>query len=353
MLAVMLNAIINNNKYQQYRCFNNITGTFTRSLCSGATDTSTCSLAERCLIDPCGFKMASAIDISVAGHVDRTSTTVNSLTGLMLFWSLIPYLLAVFLATTTLLFFSDGSISPILLLLIQTIVNEGILKNSIQMDRPDGSCLYGLSYGMPSGHACTSIGMLAYLLFETHWNRPEIPTSSKLIITLMLLALLLPVPFSRVYLHDHYPSQVFLCTRALVRRGVVSGIRGRERKICKSEGDSGRGNGARESRTERMRAKAGREGKGKQEGAGRLGRVGGGWGAGPCGRAGGRGPRRRLGRAAPAPGRPATADAVRLAGGAARRPAAPLPRRLAGCRRRPLSTSRSFRLFPHHPPSRS
>ncbi len=126
----------------------------------------------------------------------------------MIFWSMVPYLLAVFLATAVLLFWSDGAFSPILLLLVQTIVNEGILKNAIKMDRPDGSCLYGKSFGMPSGHAVTSIGMLAYLLFETHWDRPELRPEHKAVASLALLALLLPVPFSRVYLHDHYPIQV-------------------------------------------------------------------------------------------------------------------------------------------------
>ncbi len=87
--------------------------------------------------------MSASIDISVAGSVDR-------LAGLMMFWSLVPYLMAVFLATAALLFFSDGSFSPILLLLLLTIVNEGVLKNAIRMDRPAGSCLYGQSYGMPS-----------------------------------------------------------------------------------------------------------------------------------------------------------------------------------------------------------
>ncbi len=121
---------------------------------------------------------------------------------------MVPYFLAVFLAAAVLLFWSDGAISPILLLLVLTIVNEGILKSSIKMERPDGSCLYGKSYGMPSGHAVTSIGMLAYLLFEIHWDRPELRPAHKALASLALLALLLPVPFSRVYLHDHYPSQV-------------------------------------------------------------------------------------------------------------------------------------------------
>ena len=94
--------------------------------------------------------MAAAIDISVAGSVNLVSTRVDVLAALMMFWSLVPYLLAVFLATAALLFFSDGSFSPILLLATQTIVNEGVLKNSIGMDRPEGSCLYGQSFGMPS-----------------------------------------------------------------------------------------------------------------------------------------------------------------------------------------------------------
>ena len=132
----------------------------------------------------------------------------------MIFWSMVPYFLAVLLATAVLLFWSDGALSPILLLLAQTIVNEGIFKNAIKMERPDGSCLYGKSYGMPSGHAVTSIGMLAYLLFETHWDRPELRPEHKALASLALLFLLLPVPFSRVYLYDHYPSQVAVPPRA-------------------------------------------------------------------------------------------------------------------------------------------
>ena len=151
--------------------------------------------------------MAAGLDISIAGAVNGTATAVNSGTALMIFWSLIPYFLAVMLATTSLLFWSDGAFSPLILLGITTVFNEGALKSIIRMDRPQGSCLYGLSYGMPSGHACTSISALSYLLLELHWDRPEISSPTKLAATAALVLFLAPVPFSRVYLQDHTPAQ--------------------------------------------------------------------------------------------------------------------------------------------------
>ena len=39
-------------------------------------------------------------------------------------------------------------------------------------------------------------------------ERPRLPRRRKRAITAALLVVLAPVPYSRVYLHDHYPSQV-------------------------------------------------------------------------------------------------------------------------------------------------
>lgn len=53
-------------------------------------------------------------------------------------------------------------------------MNEGIIKNLVEQPRPTGSCLYFMSFGMPSGHAATSIGLLTYLLLEKFVYHPNL-----------------------------------------------------------------------------------------------------------------------------------------------------------------------------------
>ena len=182
------------------------------------------------------------------------------------------------------LFLALGDLVPLTRLVVLgmiAVLNDLVIKKFIKQKRPIGSCLYFKSYGMPSGHAATSIGLLTYLLLELFvyhpnlfgglsccreggrysyvlgygWVRgeqdtpndasgdieqevdsnrgkrlPENDVNSFLLDSAAKqqdnkrmfgdwtyharaaghLALLLPVPFSRVFLHDHLRSQVLL-----------------------------------------------------------------------------------------------------------------------------------------------
>ena len=74
---------------------------------------------------------------------------------------------------------------------------EWILKPLAQQPRPPTSCC--ASVGMPSSHSMVSMGMTVWLLMECNasWS------------SLALLLLLMPVPFSRLWLGDHTVEQVF------------------------------------------------------------------------------------------------------------------------------------------------
>lgn len=93
---------------------------------------------------------------------------------MMIFYSLVPYLVGfVFLVE----FLAFGNLVPLTRLLVLgviSITNEVIFKNLLKQHRPEGSCLYFLSFGMPSGHAASSIGLLTYLLLEQSVYHPNI-----------------------------------------------------------------------------------------------------------------------------------------------------------------------------------
>lgn len=188
--------------------------------CLGLNDNKTCApLGVACVQSACGYKLARGIDLSVSGASNPlgSSTPTDVKAGFMIFWSLVPYGMFFCLFAAFLFAGDTTSLSFILLLGLLVIVNEGILKHSINQRRPQGSCLYFKSYGMPSGHATTSIGMLTNLLLETWIDRPYIcggvsrivfSFRNRCLFSVLLLVLLLPVPFSRVVLNDHYISQV-------------------------------------------------------------------------------------------------------------------------------------------------
>ena len=195
--------VANHKDTRQYRClFSGSLG----AICQGSWDNDTC-VEGVCSVDPCGSKLWTGLDISVAGAINGTSTTVDVLAGAMILWSLVPYLAVVVLISTTLLLRSTAALSPLGLFLSIVILNEGVVKRVLRSPRPIGSCMYGQSYGMPSGHAASSIGLLTYLLLEILCDRPQLSTAAKASACAALLFFLAPVPASRVYLQDHSWSQ--------------------------------------------------------------------------------------------------------------------------------------------------
>lgn len=246
--------------------------------CSGLDDQS-CASGAACIRSSCGYKLFPHIDASVAGSSDPyeedAATNPRSFAAVMSeFYSVVPYWMGfLYLA----LFLALGDIVPLTRLVVLgmiAVLNDMGIKKFIKQERPVGSCLYFQSFGMPSGHAATSIGLLTYLLLELFvynphlfgglsccreeggrilyvlgygWVRREHDTPhdalgdieqeihskrDKFLLNsaanklqdkkrLRLLggwiyhvraaghvALLLPVPFSRVFLHDHLRSQV-------------------------------------------------------------------------------------------------------------------------------------------------
>ncbi len=180
--------------------------------CSGPLDVTTCADLEAsvCTRSSCGYKLAEYIDISVAGAPDPWAkpTPTDATAAAMVAWSLVPYALVLVMVAWVLYAANTTSLACLALILVSTAVNEGVIKHIFKQPRPTGSCLYFMSCGMPSGHAQSSIGMLVYLLLETWVDRPRTPTWHKVSVSSGFILLLAPVPYSRAYLHDHWPQQV-------------------------------------------------------------------------------------------------------------------------------------------------
>jgi membrane-associated phospholipid phosphatase len=277
--------------------------------CQGLDDETSCANlvdsegnVASCIQSSCGYQLFDGFELSVAGTSDpydasEANNPKSSLSVISLFYSLVPYLM-VFIYSLS--FLITGNIVPLTRLLvlgILALINEAIVKQFVQQSRPVGSCLYFKSFGMPSGHSASSIGLLTYLLLEIFlfhpnlmcgltcqkqrhgdeiyyfawgcgWqkrkkhdtiginNAPNTPLSADIELGLnhnMAIAmneneednssptnrdsanflqgrwtyhlyaffyclLLLPVPFSRVYLHDHSKEQVLF--------GSIEGILG-------------------------------------------------------------------------------------------------------------------------------
>ena len=180
--------------------------------CGGLDDSTSCASGTKCVRSSCGFKLGGwvKIDVSVSGASDPLGppTPTDALSIAMVFYSIVPYLLGVFLAAALVFAGDTATLSCLALFGLTTLVNEAVFKKLVQQRRPPGSCLYFHGFGMPSGHAAGSIGQLTYLLLETWVDRPDTPIARKLGASFAVLALLAPVPYSRVHLNDHFPVQV-------------------------------------------------------------------------------------------------------------------------------------------------
>jgi len=112
---------------------------------------------------------------------------------------------ALYLRTKRLLFYSTFPIvCAVYVLLIKAVIEE---------DRPAGSACY--DKGMPSSHAAIAIGLTVMLALDCAFNDRH-PLKYKVPLMTAALLLLLPVPYSRVWLKDHSMSQVTV--------GVLVGI---------------------------------------------------------------------------------------------------------------------------------
>ena len=129
--------------------------------CQGLDDVATCAEltdadgnAATCIESSCGYKLFPHIDISIAGSSDpydpdAATSTTSFATVCSVIYSLLPYLMA-FLYLV--LFLASGNFVPLTRLVVFafiSVMNEGIFKHLIKQNRPEGSCLYFKSYGMP------------------------------------------------------------------------------------------------------------------------------------------------------------------------------------------------------------
>ncbi|KAL3823014.1 hypothetical protein ACHAXA_005202 [Cyclostephanos tholiformis] len=90
-----------------------------------------------------------------------------------IFYGIVPYIGVLYLAS----FLATGNISYLTRLFVWGMIatlNEVIFKRIFDQRRPSGSCLYFESYGMPSGHAATSMGLLTYILLELFVYHPNV-----------------------------------------------------------------------------------------------------------------------------------------------------------------------------------
>ena len=115
-------------------------------------------------------------------------------------YSLVPLLIMASAVFYGLAKRSLDSLSFLLLFMIHSPLT-GIIKLMVLEDRPAGSC--SSSCGMPSGHSFAAISTLTYIVIEYG-------TTANPGLILLAFAILLPVPWSRVQLHDHSISQVIV-----------------------------------------------------------------------------------------------------------------------------------------------
>lgn len=154
--------------------------------CQGLEDETSCANlvdadgdVATCIQSSCGHKLFGMLDVSVAGSSDPFSSEdannpTSFLSVISIFYGLVPYLVGFIYGVS---FLITGSIVPLtrlIVLLVLMVINDDILKKVVVQRRPMGSCLYFKSFGMPSGHASTSIGMLTYLLLELFVFHPNL-----------------------------------------------------------------------------------------------------------------------------------------------------------------------------------
>lgn len=146
--------------------------------CTGLDDSTTCVNGVQCIRSSCGRPLFPRIGVSYAGTTDpfdaeSATSTQSTMTVLSILYSLVPYILRMFFITH---FLAMGNVVPLTrlgLMMFVSLVNDALLKNIVKQHRPTGSCLYFHSYGMPSGHAANSIGLLTCMLLELFMYHPD------------------------------------------------------------------------------------------------------------------------------------------------------------------------------------
>lgn len=130
------------------------------------------------------------------------------------FFSIVTYLgnwrLIVVLSVLVIFFFwkygNKGYIIPFVATLIGGQLTGTMLKRIFERPRPEWGIYPDGSFSFPSGHAIVSVlfyGFLAYLVFKISKRR-----STKIIFLALGALIILVIGFSRLYLGEHYLSDV-------------------------------------------------------------------------------------------------------------------------------------------------
>uniref|UniRef100_A0A0G4IF89 Phosphatidic acid phosphatase type 2/haloperoxidase domain-containing protein n=1 Tax=Chromera velia CCMP2878 TaxID=1169474 RepID=A0A0G4IF89_9ALVE len=135
---------------------------------------------------------------------------ITLVSGIAIAYSYLPYLVCL---GFSIWFVLDHIIYPLwaaLTLITVSLVGEIGLKHIVREPRPENSAVK--SYGMPSSHSSTCIGLLFYTVFELlfpfegvkpHWTALQLTLA--VFVTVVALA---PVPWARWYLEDHSLRQI-------------------------------------------------------------------------------------------------------------------------------------------------
>lgn len=146
------------------------------------------------------------------------------------FYGMIPHLVGIFALVHLLVFHQrirkwDVRVLVVLMMTCNSAVHVMIAKRlgaCKNCYRPCGSMVAG--FGMPSGHALSSIGLCCWMLLEIWFGLAKSAQWSlrkQFWVSLLVLLVFVPEPYSRVYLGDHTQLQVDVASMIGVVLGVV------------------------------------------------------------------------------------------------------------------------------------
>ncbi|TDH73885.1 uncharacterized protein CCR75_002950 [Bremia lactucae] len=171
---------------------------------------------ERCLRGPCSMHWITRSFFSISAPV----IDVGFWDVAFSFYGTVPYLVPVAILLDFIFYCRSWTrLFAFLFIPIVALINSGILVTILgdcsDCPRPCGSCVS--SNGMPSGHATNAIGLFMWILLESllgvgyQWKMVK-----KVAVCVGITLLLIPVPYSRIYLGDHTRLQVVI--------GCINGV---------------------------------------------------------------------------------------------------------------------------------
>ncbi|EUD66592.1 hypothetical protein C922_02913 [Plasmodium inui San Antonio 1] len=162
------------------------------------------------LVKTCIMEMYGVLWVTIRNTNDIISVVATV-------YGYVPYILAFLMFLGLLLTFNKILLYLAFIIPIQFTLNDLVLKKLLKMNRPIHSALQ--SYGMPSGHSSFSFTLLTFILLHLRESKKDKWTTMSYILSIIVL---LPIPWSRVYIEDHTLYQAFFGCILGVFIGVVS-----------------------------------------------------------------------------------------------------------------------------------